>query len=95
MFIRKRCTLTATLIYSLMIIALVSCGGGNGGAGPAKETSINQWVWMTGSKVVNQAIATPDTMTYGQSVTDACLNWDETVPVLDALADAIRQRRSR
>jgi 3-deoxy-D-arabino-heptulosonate 7-phosphate (DAHP) synthase len=41
-----------------------------------------------------QDIATPEAMTYGQSVTDACLNWDATIPVLDLLADAIRQLRA-
>ena len=30
----------------------------------------------------------------GQSVTDACINWDTTVEVLDELAHAVRQRRS-
>jgi 3-deoxy-7-phosphoheptulonate synthase len=34
-------------------------------------------------------------LTYGQSVTDACLGWEETVPVLDRLAAAVRQRRAR
>ena len=32
---------------------------------------------------------------YGQSVTDACIGWDETVTVLDRLAAAVRQRRTR
>ncbi|MFO0746517.1 MAG: 3-deoxy-7-phosphoheptulonate synthase [Myxococcota bacterium] len=30
---------------------------------------------------------------YGQSITDACLGWDDTVPVLEELADAVRARR--
>ena len=34
-------------------------------------------------------------LTYGQSVTDACLAWDDTVPVLDDLAKAVRARRER
>jgi len=29
----------------------------------------------------------------GQSITDACLSWDQTVPVFDQLADAVRKRR--
>ena len=33
-------------------------------------------------------------LTYGQSITDACMSWDSTVAVLDALADATRARRS-
>ena len=29
----------------------------------------------------------------GQSITDACIGWDDTVAVLDSLADAVRARR--
>jgi 3-deoxy-7-phosphoheptulonate synthase len=32
---------------------------------------------------------------YGQSVTDACIAWETTVPVLERLAAAVRQRRAR
>jgi 3-deoxy-7-phosphoheptulonate synthase len=32
-------------------------------------------------------------LTYGQSITDACMAWDTTVEVLDQLADAVRRRR--
>jgi len=35
------------------------------------------------------------TLTYGQSITDACLAWDETEPLLHQLADAVRARRNR
>ena len=39
---------------------------------------------------------TPDKpLTYGQSVTDACLGWDDTVKLLEKLARAVRDRRSR
>ncbi len=31
-------------------------------------------------------------LTYGQSVTDACIGWDDSVRCLDALADAVAQR---
>jgi 3-deoxy-7-phosphoheptulonate synthase len=30
---------------------------------------------------------------YGVSITDACLGWDDTVQLLDALAEGVRQRR--
>ncbi|HEX5394547.1 MAG TPA: 3-deoxy-7-phosphoheptulonate synthase AroG [Rhodocyclaceae bacterium] len=30
---------------------------------------------------------------YGQSVTDACIGWEDTVTVLDTLAEGVRQRR--
>jgi 3-deoxy-7-phosphoheptulonate synthase len=33
-------------------------------------------------------------LVYGQSITDACLSWDSTAPVLDALAKAVQARRS-
>jgi 3-deoxy-7-phosphoheptulonate synthase len=33
-------------------------------------------------------------LTYGQSITDACMSWDATVPVIEALADAVRKRRA-
>ncbi|KAI9148610.1 3-deoxy-7-phosphoheptulonate synthase [Blastocladiella emersonii ATCC 22665] len=32
---------------------------------------------------------------YGKSITDACLSWDQTVPVLERLAEAVRARRAR
>ena len=32
-------------------------------------------------------------LTYGQSVTDACISWDATVELLQQLADAVRKRR--
>ncbi len=32
---------------------------------------------------------------YGVSITDACIGFEQTVPVLDALAQAVRARRQR
>jgi 3-deoxy-7-phosphoheptulonate synthase len=32
-------------------------------------------------------------LTYGQSITDGCLGWDETTEVLERLAGAVRERR--
>jgi 3-deoxy-7-phosphoheptulonate synthase len=32
-------------------------------------------------------------LTYGQSVTDACIDWEDSLKVLDTLADAVRARR--
>ena len=31
---------------------------------------------------------------YGKSITDACIGWDDTVPLLEQLAEAVRARRS-
>lgn len=30
---------------------------------------------------------------YGVSITDACINWADTVEVLDKLAESVKQRR--
>ena len=35
-----------------------------------------------------------ESLTTGQSVTDACLGWDDTVATLDLLAEAVRKRRN-
>jgi 3-deoxy-7-phosphoheptulonate synthase len=34
-------------------------------------------------------------LSYGQSITDACIGWEDTVAVLDELAQAVRSRRIR
>ncbi len=40
-----------------------------------------------------QDIVPEKPLTYGQSVTDACINWDDSLKVLDQLAAAVRARR--
>jgi 3-deoxy-7-phosphoheptulonate synthase len=32
-------------------------------------------------------------LTYGQSITDGCIDWESSLTVLDGLAAAVRQRR--
>ena len=32
-------------------------------------------------------------LTYGQSITDACINWEDTVKVLDTLRKGVNARR--
>ena len=41
-----------------------------------------------------QELGSPETLTYGQSITDACMDWQTTDEVLDRLAGAVRARRS-
>ena len=41
----------------------------------------------------NQKIS--DNLTYGQSITDACMGWEDTVNCLNKLNDAVIKRRSR
>ena len=42
-----------------------------------------------------QDLKDPANLKYGLSVTDACLGWDATMPVLVELANAVRARRAR
>jgi 3-deoxy-7-phosphoheptulonate synthase len=41
----------------------------------------------------NQALKDPNKLVYGQSVTDACINWEATEPLLERLANAVLARR--
>jgi 3-deoxy-7-phosphoheptulonate synthase len=35
----------------------------------------------------------PARLAYGQSITDACLGWDDSLEVLRVLSDAVKARR--
>jgi len=39
-------------------------------------------------------VSGPNGLKYGQSVTDACLSWGDTVPALDRLREGVRARRA-
>ena len=39
----------------------------------------------------NQSIT--DNLTYGQSITDACMNWDDTLNCLQTISEAVQKRR--
>ena len=41
-----------------------------------------------------QDVLAGTTLTYGQSITDGCIDWETTVPALNLLADAVEARRS-
>ena len=41
----------------------------------------------------NQSLDSGKELVYGQSVTDACIGWDDTEKALRQLAQAIKQRR--
>jgi 3-deoxy-7-phosphoheptulonate synthase len=36
----------------------------------------------------------PAKLTYGQSITDACIGWDDSLTVLDVLSQAVKTRRA-
>jgi 3-deoxy-7-phosphoheptulonate synthase len=40
-----------------------------------------------------QDLAAGKALAYGQSVTDACLGWEDTMRALEVLAEAVRRRR--
>lgn len=43
----------------------------------------------------NQSMEDLHNLTYGQSITDPCLSWNDTVQMLDILADAVKQRNEK
>ncbi|TRW92798.1 3-deoxy-7-phosphoheptulonate synthase AroG [Candidatus Methylobacter oryzae] len=45
-------------------------------------------------KAGNQKVIEGQPLVYGQSITDACLSWDDTVPLLRELAQAVQKRRT-
>ena len=44
-------------------------------------------------KAGRQDLVAGKELTYGQSITDGCIGWEDTVPLLDALAEGVRARR--
>lgn len=45
-------------------------------------------------KAGRQDVIDGQPLTYGQSITDACLSWEDTLPLLENLATAVQKRRS-
>jgi 3-deoxy-7-phosphoheptulonate synthase len=45
-------------------------------------------------KAGNQQVIEGQELVYGQSITDGCLSWDDTVPLLKSLALAVQKRRT-
>jgi 3-deoxy-7-phosphoheptulonate synthase len=41
-----------------------------------------------------QELVSGQELTYGQSITDGCAGYEDTLEMLDTLAEAVRQRRS-
>ena len=66
--------------------------GGQVAAGDSRIIGV-----MVESHIVEgrQEIGPRDQMCYGQSVTDACIGWDDTVELLRGLAASVSQRRER
>ena len=89
---------------------MIDCSHGNSGKEPAKQLAVGHNVAaqisagdprMVGImieshlKAGRQDLIPGKALVYGQSITDACIGWDETRSLIDALADAVRQRRAK
>jgi 3-deoxy-7-phosphoheptulonate synthase len=70
--------------------AVAGCVGEQLAAGNQSILGVMLESFLVGGR---QQFAAPDSLTYGQSITDACLDWATTVEVLDGLAAAVRTRR--
>ncbi len=88
---------------------MVDCSHANSGKDPARQIVVCKDVagqiaagerrifgLMLESNIVagNQKVVPGKPLTYGQSITDACMNWDETEPLLNELAAAVKKRRT-
>lgn len=87
---------------------MVDCSHGNSGKDPRRQPSVAAAVANQiagGSDAVmgvmleshlqhgRQDVGPRGSLEYGMSITDGCLSWAETVPVLESLAAAVRARR--
>lgn len=94
--------------YELPTRIMVDCSHANSGKDAERQPAVatdlasriaagdrNLAAIMLESHLVggNQKLDT-DPLVYGRSITDACLAWEKTLPVLDHLAEAVRSRRN-
>lgn len=92
----------------LMPSLIVDCSHGNSQKNPARQALVISSLCdqleqgqrairgvMLESHLVagNQPISSRDKLTYGQSITDACLSLTQTLPLLEQLAMAVRRQR--
>ena len=89
---------------------MVDCSHGNSRKDPANQPKVAEAIAdhikggdrsvfgiMLESNLVggSQQVEPDKPLVYGQSITDACIGWDETVKVLEKVAAAVAQRKSR
>jgi len=87
---------------------MIDCSHGNSGRDPERQPLVARDIAaqlasgstsiagvMIESHLVGGRQDARQPKVYGQSITDACLAWDGTVPVLDELAAAVRARRGK
>lgn len=93
--------------HDLPASLIVDCSHGNSGKDPSRQAVVIADLCdqieqgqaairgvMLESHLVggNQPLAAPDSLTFGQSITDACLSLADTLPLLEQLAAAVRRR---
>jgi 3-deoxy-7-phosphoheptulonate synthase len=91
-------------------VVMVDCSHANSGKDPTRQPAVLRDVAArvaSGDRSVfglmlesflvqgRQDPAPGKTLLYGQSITDSCLGWDETEPLVAELAEAVRARRLR
>jgi 3-deoxy-7-phosphoheptulonate synthase len=57
------------------------------------ENNINGIMLESHLVAGNQKVVPGQELTYGQSITDACMDWDDTAGLLSELADSVKERR--
>ncbi len=87
---------------------MIDCSHGNSGKEPAKQVGVGRDVAgqiaagdprifgvMIEShlKAGRQDLVPGKALVYGQSITDACVGWEDSRALIDTFADAVRQRR--
>ena len=94
--------------YGLPAHLMVDCSHANSGKDPTQQPAVAAQLAaqittgertiaavMLESNLVGGAQSLDNNpLVYGRSVTDACLSWEQTLPVLDTLASAVRSRRT-
>jgi 3-deoxy-7-phosphoheptulonate synthase len=87
---------------------MVDCSHANSGKDPTRQPSVLRDVakqLASGSQAIfgvmlesflvagRQDVEVGEPLVYGQSITDACMDWDTTAALLNRLAEAVRERR--
>ena len=100
-------TVTALTDHDLNASVIVDCSHGNSEKQHDKQAHVAlnlahqiaegqkaiRGVMLESHLVAGQQDIAALPLTYGQSITDACLALDDTVPLLERLAEAVRQAR--
>ena len=89
---------------------MIDCSHGNSGKEPSKQVEVgrNVAVQIAGGdarifgimleshlKAGRQDLIPGKALVYGQSITDACVGWEDTRSLIDSLANAVRERRAK